>query len=169
MQYDTPALLRAGIQSEAHVALNRLWARFKLGGAGDGRGLLFLPTIIPVTNVDDLARRMVVRAGTFTSAVPTNPTIYTVPMGERVQVLGMYLGRSTGDRVIDTLGVIQGGSSGTSYEVAIATTGGGAGYDYIPGYPLPLDQGWRIVAAMSGGTTNGSWGYNIWLWVEEAF
>ena len=152
------------IPSKRFAVWSRLYERYRLEPFPAGGGTVVSKTIIPITDADALLKVPKLQRATkvITSA---EVSVFTVPAGERWEIYTWDWIQTTGDRVLNRASLISpDGVNGVIFRDAGATSI----TERLP-QPLPLDEGWQLVARTGGGTTDGDWDVTLLTTVEDAF
>jgi len=126
-----------------------------------------LTSIQPITDADQLLRIPGIKAVTLTAPAVGLRTLFTVPAGERWHLFSVHAQRTSEDRDVSQLRLVD-TSEGLDMRIAIQAAASEIMYEKA-GSPYILDQEDAIQINITGGTTDGNWAGRAWVEVEAAF
>lgn len=121
-------------------------------------------TVVPVTNADELLKKIQIHTTTTAALSVGMKTVVTVPTTERWLVYGYQAVRSTGDRNINMTRV-QGGGNACPIDVYSAT----GDRNLMFGAPFPMDRDFSFALQVASGATDSIYILNLILQIELAY
>jgi hypothetical protein len=165
------------LESDLFAAFARLGKRLRLKSGSAG---LTNPrvenTVVPITSMDDLLKKweLFYTEHTIGGASQTD-TIATVPTGKRWEIFALRFYRESGDRTIDTWGIVEPGvaEGSQTWNNTLVLDTFTASNNYRSGMlnqPLALPEGAGVTfSTTAAGSTNGTYHIQILLLEEDAF
>lgn len=156
------------IPSKEFELWRRLYGRFMLEPYPTDGSIAFVSSVIqPVTQIDELARSIVLQVGTV--SITADGTFYglTVPAEERWRVRSISIGQSAGTWNHEEIR-IRDASENELLQLLIYTAQNGT-QPFQPGGELTLDQFDQIGAQISSQSVTGDMRVAAWTEVERAY
>lgn len=162
-----PGPPEGGLWAELSGAYRRLYERLTVKGPSTKSTVPphILPGVRLVTDLDELLKVLDIDLTTTGGLGVGTSTVRTVPADERWTLYGYHVSRSAGDRNSTALVLLDTGG----HSLTLATWAAAQSDATQLPHPVPLDRGWALQLAVSGGTTDGAWVVRFLVAKEKAY